>query len=439
MNWVSELLRGVWALVAEMAPYLWLGFGIAALLHAVVKESWVREHLGKRGFWQTVKATLLGVPLPLCSCGVIPVAAGIRRQGGSAGATAAFTASTPHTGVDSILATAGMISWPFALVRIGVAAVSGVVTGVMVDRFGQADDVAPKDIDAGCGCGCGCKGEEAACACEDEPEEAHSCCSSSKAKEAHTCCASQPVEAIAQPESSCCSSKTQPAVTSCCSHEAPVEEASCCSSHKAAESSCCSSHGAEHAHHAPSKLAEGLRFGFETLPRDLSRSLLLGFVLAGVLTQLLPSGALQDYIGSGWIEYVAATVIGLPLYVCAIGSIPIAVALLAAGLSPGAALIFLVVGPATSVATMVALRKIIGARSTVLYIASLTVTAWIAALLVDLGHWNVIGHVHPMEMQAAWWQHVLGAGLIALLVWPWLQRLLPKAKASAKEEAHACH
>ena len=133
----------------------------------------------------------------------------------------------------------------------------------------------------------------------------------------------------------------------------------------------------------------------------------------------------------------AATVVGLPLYVCATGSIPLAVALLAAGLSPGAVLIFLIVGPATNIATVIALRHLIGTRSTVLYIGALTVIAWISALIVDMGHWNVIGHVHDLNLQPAWWQHVLGVGLIALLAWPLVQRFRPSKTAATGDSCCA--
>lgn len=172
-----------------------------------------------------------------------------------------------------------------------------------------------------------------------------------------------------------------------------------------------------------------MRFAFVTLPRDLAMSLIFGLMLAGVITLALPAGSLEGYVGSGWQEYLAATLIGLPLYVCATGSIPLAVAFLHAGVSPGAVLIFLIVGPATSVATVIAMRHLIGLRGTMLYIGGLVVVSWISAFLLDLGELNVLGHAHAMELTPAWWQHAAGIGLVALLVWPLLSGLLSRRQS----------
>jgi uncharacterized membrane protein YraQ (UPF0718 family) len=139
LDLLLRFISSTWVLTAEMAPYLILGFVLAGLLRSVFTENWVRRHLGQRGFRQVIKAVLIGIPLPLCSCGVIPVAAGIRRQGGQRGAVAAFTASTPQTGVDSIAATVGMMGWVFACVRIVIAFINGIVAGLVVERWGEQD------------------------------------------------------------------------------------------------------------------------------------------------------------------------------------------------------------------------------------------------------------------------------------------------------------
>lgn len=140
---ISLFISSTWLLTAEMAPYLILGFVLAGILRSVFTENWVRRHLGQRGLRQVIKAVLIGIPLPLCSCGVIPVAAGIRKQGGQRGAVAAFTASTPQTGVDSIAATVGMMGWVFACVRIVIAFINGIVAGLVVERWGEQDS--PED------------------------------------------------------------------------------------------------------------------------------------------------------------------------------------------------------------------------------------------------------------------------------------------------------
>ena len=141
LSFATQFLRETWWLTSEMAPYLLLGFLIAGLLRTFFNEEWVRRHLGQKGLYQIAKSVIIGIPLPLCSCGVIPVAASIRRQGGSRGAVAAFTAATPQTGVDSIAATVGMLGWVFAAVRVIIAFLNGLVAGMVVEKWGNQPPV----------------------------------------------------------------------------------------------------------------------------------------------------------------------------------------------------------------------------------------------------------------------------------------------------------
>jgi len=154
-------LRETWWLTAEMAPYLVLGFCIAGLLRVFFTEEWVKRHLGQKGLYQIIKSVVIGIPLPLCSCGVIPVAAGIRRQGGQRGAVAAFTAATPQTGVDAIAATVGMLGWVFALVRVFIAFLNGIIAGLVVERWGEKDP----PMKAAEGNETGCSEEEGSSCC----------------------------------------------------------------------------------------------------------------------------------------------------------------------------------------------------------------------------------------------------------------------------------
>lgn len=167
MDFVSlftGFLKETWWLTSEMAPYLLLGFLIAGVLRAFFTEDWVRRHLGQKGLYQIAKAVVIGIPLPLCSCGVIPVAASIRRQGGSRGAVAAFTAATPQTGVDAVAATVGMLGWVFAIVRVFIAFINGIVAGLVVERWGDGSGMPEKSQGKSC---CSESGESAddACCC----------------------------------------------------------------------------------------------------------------------------------------------------------------------------------------------------------------------------------------------------------------------------------
>ncbi|MEM8783609.1 MAG: permease, partial [Planctomycetota bacterium] len=244
-----EILTEFWSVLAEMAPWLVIGFALAGVLWVFVKPAWVARHLSAedgRGKWAVIKASLMGVPLPLCSCGVIPVGTSLHKQGASKGASASFLISTPQTGVDSILATYALMGPVYAVVRPAVALASGVLGGWLVDLVERR-----------------------------ETREAHP---AEKAAETGGCA------------SSCCGFSTEAAgVTSWWG-----------------------------------KAKAAARYGFVTLPADLVGSLFVGLLLAAVLTTLLGGDALATWFGGAW-GVGFAVLIGIPIYVCSTGSIPIAV------------------------------------------------------------------------------------------------------------------
>lgn len=330
------LLKETWALTMEMAPYLLLGFFVAGLLRSVFNEDWVKRHLGQPGFYQILKAVVIGIPLPLCSCGVIPVAAAIRRQGGRPGAVAAFTTATPQTGVDAIAASVGLLGWPFTIVRIALAFINGIISGLIVDRLARPDSQSDASTSS--------------CSDSNEPPTSHSCCSTYSPSENKT--------------------------------------VACCSEQKTQSSGCCSDR-----HQPPQKLSSlisGLKFGLITLPRDLFWALVIGLFLAGAISTLIPPDLFSAIPGGRFGTYLAMTLISLPLYVCSTGSIPMAFSFLAAGISPGAVLIFLIGGPATNTATVTALGSLLGTRATVGYIFSIILTAWLAAYALDASTLSIL-------------------------------------------------
>lgn len=139
-NCMIELVNALWSTVTALAPSLILGLLLAGLLHVFVKKDRVLSHLGKPGFRSSAKAALVGVPLPLCSCGVLPAALGLRRDGASRGAVTSFLISTPQTGVDSIAVTWSILGWPIALAKVIAAFVAGLLGGTIVDRIGNGSD-----------------------------------------------------------------------------------------------------------------------------------------------------------------------------------------------------------------------------------------------------------------------------------------------------------
>lgn len=276
-------------LLVEMAPYLLLGFFVAGLLHAYVSPRFYTGYLGGKGLRPVLSAALMGVPLPLCSCGVIPTAISLKRSGASNGATVSFLISTPQTGVDSILATAALMGWPFALIRPITAFITGIFGGAIVNHF------------------------------ERENSEA------------------EPIRTAAD---------TRP--------EGFLPRM---------------------------KLA--LRYGFVDMMQDIGKWLVIGLIIAGLITIIVPTDLLSGLRSYPLLNMLVVLVIAAPMYVCATGSIPIAMALMMKGLSPGAALVFLMAGPATNMASILVLRKTLKRRTTALYILAIVLGSIACGLMID--------------------------------------------------------
>jgi len=366
---LTDILWQSWLVLGQMAPYLLLGFLIAGILSVAIPASWVERWLGRPGMMPVLTASVIGVPLPLCSCGVIPVGASIRRHGASRAATASFLLSTPQTGVDSVLVTYGMMGPVLAVFRPVVALLTGLIGGAMVLLIGEREK-----IDA-------LVGEPAD---EQQPGDTQS-------------------TAQQTAESSCCATK-------CCSESPagpsadPVEQTTCC-------------------HDGPGEnaLIRVLRYGFVTLPRDLANSLLIGVLLAGLIAALVPPGEFREYFGGGLLSILVMMAAAIPVYVCATASVPLAVGLIYAGVSPGAALAFLIAGPATNAATVATIWRVLGRSSTVAYLLTVAVSAVVAGLLLNFG-WPDLADQMPAVGSAAHlheavtpWTHAWAVAMLAVL------------------------
>lgn len=358
MSAVIQVLAASWTLLGEMAPYLLFGFLVAGLLSVFVSPEWVEQHLGRKGFAQVAKASLFGVPLPLCSCGVLPVAASLRRHGAGKGATTAFLLSTPQTGVDSIAVTWALLGPVVAFIRPLAAFITGIAGGMVVQAV--------------------------------EPEE---------------------------------DQQTLPGQDG-----EIVDE-------------CCSSQKEEHA------LLKALRYGFVTLPRDIGRALFIGLILSGIIAAFLNPDHVKVVFGGGVLPYVVAMAVGIPLYVCATASTPIAASLIGAGLSPGAALVFLISGPATNVASVTTLLKVLGRKAVAVYLATVVIGSLATGLVVDFffGRWVLTSmpaaaieavHRHGDSTMAMGWgfKETSAVVLLAVLVGAmWPRRPLASDDDSAAE------
>ena len=336
LEFLKLFFDNTWSLVAEMAPYLFFGFLVSGLLFGLIRPEAVERLLGKPGLSAVIKSCLVGIPMPLCSCSVIPIAASLRKSGASRGATAAFISSTPQTGVDSIFATYSLMGGLFTTVRVIVAFISGIFTGLLIERF-----------------------------CSQQHQ-----------------------------------SQKKPAND--------VQESCCCTSPLPRPG-----------------LKQSLYYGFVKLPSELAIALIVGLVLAGLITTLLPADLFQGSFSYGSAAFLIATLIGLPLYICATASIPMAYALIAAGLSPGAALVFLIVGPATNTATVATIWKIIGPKATGIYLISLLIISWTSGWVFNasISHQAISDSIHQHETSPInLWQHISGIILIATLVFGLLKQ-----------------
>ena len=268
-------------LINGMSPYLLLGFLFAGILHVAVPRVFYRKYLSADNFRSVLYASLFGIPLPLCSCGVIPTAMSLRREGVSRGATTAFLTSTPQTGVDSILATYALMGLPFAVVRPLAALVTSLFAGTMVNKFVKQDN----QFDFS--------------------------------------------------EDSC-----------------TVER----SNNK-------------------NGVIVALKYGFVDMLQDIGGHLIVGLIIAGIIAVCVPDSFFLRFADYPLIEMVAILAVSIPMYVCATGSIPVAAALMLKGLSPGAALVFLMAGPVTNFASLLVINKVMGNKTMWIYLISIIVGA----------------------------------------------------------------
>jgi uncharacterized membrane protein YraQ (UPF0718 family)/copper chaperone CopZ len=298
MERLTNIFEQIFMVAGQMSPYLLFGFVVAGILHVVVSPEWMRRHLGGRGILPVFKSVLLGVPLPLCSCGVIAVTASMRKQGAGKGASVGFLIATPQTGVDSILATWGMLGPFLALFRPFVALATGMIGGMAVTL--TSDEEISSDA---------------------------------------------------------------------------VESDSALLGER-----------------PPRTIREVLRYGLVELPRDIAKPLLIGVILAGAITAVIPQDMLAPYLGGGLLAMIIMTFFGMPLYICATAAIPLALSFMHMGASPGAALAFLIAGPAANSASIATVWEMMGKKATAIYVLAVGLGAILAGLFFDafLGNANLI-------------------------------------------------
>ncbi|MBD5769898.1 SO_0444 family Cu/Zn efflux transporter [Marinomonas colpomeniae] len=355
MNFLVHLYE----LFLDSAPWLLLGLVIAGILKVFIPMTWMNKQLGGHGIKTTVKAALIGAPLPLCSCGVIPAAIGLRRAGASKAATTSFLVSTPETGIDSISVSYVLLGPFMTIVRPIAAIFSAIVAGVLVGKDEDREEKREKDE-------------------EEKYLQTSNCCSSKK-------------ELISKP--------------------------SCCEKNKNRDENL--EKNIDKNKETLTKIRQGLKYSATNLIDDIALWLLVGLSFAALVQAYLPDSFLAQW-GNGILAMLVMVLISIPMYICATASTPIAAGLLLAGVSPGVVLVFMLAGPATNIATLGVVGKELGKRALLSYLTGVIGVALLSGYLVD---WSVmrfnisvvpqIGPEHPLLPS---WLTLSSAAILALLM-----------------------
>jgi len=355
---MEKFLNSLVAVSMEMSPYLLLGFFIAGILNELFKVAKFRKFIGQNNFKSVLNASLLGVPLPLCSCGVIPTGVSLHKSGASKGSAVSFMISTPQTGVDSILVTWSLMGLPFALIRPVIALFTGVAGGLFAN-FLEKHEV------------------------------------------------SSPVE-----------------------HKEDEKET-----------------GAEK-RSLFQKFTGAMKYAFVDFLDDISLWLFIGLLTAALISAIIPDGFFTAYLGNNYLSMVIVLVASIPLYVCATSSVPIAVALMLKGLNPGAALVFLMAGPATNAATVMVIGKTLGKKALFSYLFSIITGALVSGAIIDNfmpAQWfipsimNEHHHHHEGINYLYLISSIVMAALLMMSLFRYIKRRKTQKAACTDKECHCKH
>jgi len=300
ISFLVSVLTATWHMLVESSVYILFGLLVGGLLKMFLSPAYVARHLGRGRFLPVFKAALFGIPIPLCSCGVLPAAATLKKQGANNGATAAFLISTPESGVDSISISYALLDPIMTIARPVAAFVSAMVAGI-AENLLHPPKQTPVDV--------------------------------------------SPVRGSAN--EACCGEDDSPPLS------------------------------------WRRKVGAALKYSHDELWGDLAGWFFLGLLAAGLITVLVPDDLIAVYFGGGLRSMLLMLLVGIPLYICATASTPIAAAMILKGVSPGAALVFLLVGPATNITSISVLFGILGKRATALYLLSISLVSVICGLLLD--------------------------------------------------------
>jgi len=325
-----------------MSPYLLFGFLFSGLLKAYIPNEKYIGYIAKPNFRSILLATFAGIPLPLCSCGVIPTAISLHKEGASKGATISFLTSTPQENVQSIMVTYSLLGLPFAIINPIAAIFSGLTGGLIGNKFDKSKPI------------------------EETSDKCNGKCGNNKKQ---------------------------------------------------------------------IRLLQALHYGFVELLQDIGKWLVIGIFIAGLLFVFLPEDLFSTYLNNPLLNMLIVLIIALPTYNCAMGTIPVAAALMMKGLSLGAAFVFLMAGPATSIATMTVIGKALGKRSLLIYLINIIVNAIMFGIIIDFvlpASWfdmSIINNTllnDNMVHEISLFESICSIGLICLIINAYIQKYRSK-------------
>ncbi len=344
-QYIITFLRDFANILSEMSPYLLLGFFFAGILYAFIPKRKIEKYFNGNPLRSSVLASLFGIPLPLCSCGVIPTGIAFYKNGASKGGTISFLISTPQTGVDSILATFSLMGLPFAIVRPIAALVTGITGGMITSVVTKKENIQFETDN------------------EQQTKKSFS-----------------------------------------------------------------------------NKVVDVFKYGFVDFIQDISKWLVIGLVLAAIISVVIPDNFFAILSLSPILQMILVLIVSIPLYICATGSIPLAAILILKGLSPGAAFVLLMAGPATNAATITMIGKVLGKKSLFAYLSTIIAGALGFGMIIDYllpAHLFVemtnqhAGHIHVTG--STWWEITSAIILSALIINGYFQKYRKSKNNSVKQ------
>lgn len=343
MQLLIEFILSLIDLLKAMSPYLLLGFLFAGILKVWFPQRWIDRYMGKNNWRSVINTAILGIPLPLCSCGVIPTGISFYRNGASKGSSVSFLISTPQTGVDSIMVTYSLLGLPFAIIRVIVALITGVLGGGLTNFTAQKDIV-----------------------------------------------------------------NTSKATDSCESDKMGTKQG----------------------------IKGVLHYGFYEFLMDIAKWLVIGILIAAILAVIIPDDFFTTYVDNEPLSMLMVLFASVPLYLCATSSVPIAAVLMMKGLSPGAALVLLMAGPATNAATITVIKKVFGNKTLFSYLGSIILGALVFGMIINnylprewfiMSEYN-LHHTHHDELAPKWLQISSALLLVGLIINGYIHQFIKRKK-----------